>query len=163
MMADDPEDEERTVFKPGSTGRPSPIPGATPPAPAPVPPPPQGGYTPPEPQQLQTQAQRGAPVPPPSPRAAVDASAPAPGVISFADAEPELYGPEPVVAAAGRLIHLAAQVRTMPVGPDIKGLRRLVVDELEAFKTRVRNLGLEQRSVQLAHYMLCAFVDDASG
>jgi len=65
------------------------------------------------------------------------------------------------VAAAGRLIHLATQIRSMPVGPDIKGLRRLVVEELEAFKKRARDLGLEARSVQLAHYMLCAFMDDA--
>ncbi len=165
MMADDPEDEERTVFQPGSAGKPSPMPGApppqAPPAQASPPPPTSGGqgYTPPEPQQLnpqtQPQGQRAARPP------AGDASAPAAGKISFATAQPELYGPEPVVAAAGRLIHLATQIRSMPVGPDIKGLRRLVVDELEAFKKRVRELGLEARSTQLGHYMLCAFVDDA--
>ncbi|QZH74566.1 MAG: type IVB secretion system protein IcmH/DotU [Erythrobacter sp.] len=158
MMADEPE-EERTVFQPGGAGRPGGMPGAVPPPPPiappppPAPPPPQGqGYRPPEPQQLNPQAQRPA---------SGASSAPAPGVISFATATPELYGPEPVVAAAGRLIHLATQIRTMPVGPDIKSLRRLVVDELEAFKKRARDLGLEARSVQLAHYMLCAFMDDA--
>lgn len=159
MMADEPEEEERTVFQPGSggQGRPGDLPGATPPPPPAAPQPPAGeqGYRPPEPQQLNPQGQR------PARSQGGDASAPAAGKISFANASPELYGPEPVVAAAGRLIHLATQIRSMPVGPDIKGLRRLVVDELEAFKKRARDLGLEARSVQLAHYMLCAFVDDA--
>lgn len=154
-MGDDGEDEERTVFQPGAG-----MPGAPKPVPPPPPPPPAGdaGYSPPEPQQLNPsgQGQRQA-----RPSGGEDASAPKAGKISFAATQPELYGPEPVVAAAGRLIHLATQVRSMPVGPDIKNLRRLVVDELEAFKQRARTLGLEPRSVQLAHYMLCAFVDDA--
>ncbi|WP_213982645.1 type IVB secretion system protein IcmH/DotU, partial [Sphingomonas sp. dw_22] len=81
--------------------------------------------------------------------------------LDFATAEPDLYGPEPLVAAAGRLIHLASQIRSMPVGPDLGALRRLAIQELEAFGPRARQLGLEPKSIQLAHYILCAFLDDA--
>jgi type VI secretion system protein ImpK len=81
--------------------------------------------------------------------------------IDFASAEPDLYGPEPLVAAAGRLIHLASRIRAMPLGPDLGGLRRLVIQELDAFGQRARTLGLEPKSVQLGHYILCAFMDDA--
>jgi len=81
--------------------------------------------------------------------------------LDFAPGEPDLYGPEPVVAAAGRLILLANHIKSLAVGPDLEALRRLTVTELDAFTKRVRNLGLEPKSVQLAHYILCAFIDDA--
>ncbi|WP_426166042.1 type IVB secretion system protein IcmH/DotU [Sandarakinorhabdus sp. DWP1-3-1] len=140
-MSDKPEDpaSERTVFQPGR-----PIGGA-----APVPPvsPAPGAYVPPAPQPAAGQAQRQ--------------SGGTPARLDFAAAEPDLYGPEPLVAAAGRLIHLASQVRTMPVGPDLAGLRQLVIRELDAFTPRVQKLGLEPKSAQLAHYILCAFMDDA--
>lgn len=141
---DDPPDQ-RTVFQPGASG-----PGGAPPPSATVPvPPPGAGYVPPAPQ----------PVPMPGVTGA--GAAPGAGRIDFAAGEPPLYGPEPLIAAAGRLIHLAGRVRGLPVGPDLVQLRQLVVAELEAFGPRARGLGLEPKSVQLAHYILCAFVDDA--
>ncbi len=142
-MSDKPEDppSERTVFQPG---RPIGAPAApvAPAAPAP------GAYVPPTPQPAaggQAQRQSGG----------------APARLDFAAAEPDLYGPEPLVAAAGRLIHLASQVRTMPVGPDLAGLRQLVIRELDAFTPRIQKLGIDPKSAQLAHYILCAFMDDA--
>ncbi|KPF73951.1 hypothetical protein IP88_08300, partial [alpha proteobacterium AAP81b] len=95
------------------------------------------------------------PPPQPAPAAAGDAR------LDFAAGEPELYGPEPLVAAAGRLIHLASRVRTMAIGPDLAQLRQLVVRELDRFTPRAKSLGIEAKSVQLAHYILCAFMDDA--
>ncbi|WBH16690.1 type IVB secretion system protein IcmH/DotU [Sphingomonas radiodurans] len=152
-MSGGSDDADKTVFMPA--GR---QPGALPPVPGfgqqqqppPSPPAAPGGYVPPQPQPIGTR-----PAPPPPPGVG------APVRIDFAAAEPDLYGPEPLVAAAGRLIHLASQIRTMPIGPDLGALRRLVTQELEAFSGRARTLGLEQKSVQLAHYILCAFVDDA--
>jgi type VI secretion system protein ImpK len=136
-MSDD--NDDATVFRPGGGGAPRP----------PVQPQgqpqgqPAGGYVPPQPQ-----THRAEP-------------AAAPAEIGFAGPEPVLHGPEPLVAAAGRLIHLSSQIRTMATGPALEPLRRLAIAELEAFTRRARTLGLEPKSVQLAHYILCAFLDDA--
>jgi len=149
MSGDD--DNERTVFQPGGGAPRPPVPPLPPlgqPAATP------GGYVPPQPQPLQAQPVAA---PAPQPASASGGSA----RLDFASGEPALYGPEPLVAAAGRLIHLASSIRNMPVGPDLGELRRLVTQELEAFGGRARTLGLEPKSVQLAHYILCAFVDDA--
>ena len=146
----DPEDE-KTVFRPagGQHGA-----GQIPPA-APA----QAG---------RMEQEQRAPYVPPAPepvpggiRQAESGSSSGSARLNFAVSEPDLYGPEPLVAAAGRLIHLASHIRTMPVGPDLGALRRLCIQELEAFAPRARQLGLEPKSVQLAHYILCAFIDDA--
>jgi type VI secretion system protein ImpK len=102
------------------------------------------------------------PVGQPPPGAMPD-QAPTPlGAVSFdfAEAEPELYGPEPLVAAASRLIRLGNQLRTVPVSPDLPHLRQLVIRELELFVKRAQSLALEPGTIQLAHYILCAFIDD---
>jgi len=160
-MSDEPEDDdEATVFRPGNTTG---VPGGagTPPQGAPLP---QRGPVP---------IDRSAPPPPaagpsasPPSSFGQSSSAAVPEQqggerIEFAGGEPSLHGPEPVVAAAGRLILLAGHIKTLAVGPDLDSLRRLTNSELEAFTQRVRGLGLEPKSVQLAHYILCAFIDDA--
>lgn len=150
-MSGSDEGDDATVFRPGGTG-------ATPPqAPGkpvqPAPPPPSGGAA----QWGTPQAaapQWNAPPPPAAPQQGG-------GRIDFAPGEPDLYGPEPLVAAAGRLILLANHIKTLAVGPDLESLRRTTVTELDAFTKRARALGLEPKSVQLAHYILCAFIDDA--
>ncbi|WP_353229655.1 type IVB secretion system protein IcmH/DotU [Novosphingobium sp.] len=148
-MSDD--NDEATVFRPGGGGgapRPPATPAAPPPPapgyPAAAPPPQQGGYVPPMPRTQQAEPAGAAPM-----------------EINFAGAEPALHGPEPLVAAASRLIHLSSHIRTLAVGPALEPLRRLAVQELEGFARRARALGLEPKSVQLAHYILCAFLDDA--
>ena len=164
-MSDDNDDGDATVFRPGG-GTPPGAPRPAAPAggfqPAPPMPPPApanwggsaggtggsgGGYVPPQPRSIQPDAFAG--------------SGAAPIEINFTGIEPTLYGPEPLVAAAGRLIHLASHVRSLPIGPALEPLRRLATQELEAFTGRARTLGLEQKSVQLSHYILCAFLDDA--
>jgi len=141
---DDP--AERTVFQPARPAGGIAAPGFGASASAP-------SYTPP------------APTPAPGPAAPLgytpSSGGSAPARLDFAAAEPDLYGPEPLIAAAGRLIHLASQVRTMPVGPDLAGLRQLVIRELDAFGPRAQKLGLDAKTSQLAHYILCAFIDDA--
>ncbi|TFI57614.1 hypothetical protein E2493_13900 [Sphingomonas parva] len=144
----DGDDNDRTVFRPGGT--PPRTPGAAP----------QGFPTTPPPSWQGTPGGGAPPAPVPAPGSPAVESGGTPR-IDFASAEPDLYGPEPLVAAAGRLIHLASRIRLMPIGPDLGGLRRLVIQELDAFSARARKLGLEQKSLQLAHYILCAFVDDA--
>lgn len=157
-MSDD--NDEATVFRPGGAGgapRPAGQPGAVPPQAPPAYNPPPAGFAPPPPPQ---QPAAGYVPPPPQTRQADVAAAPA-AVISFAGAEPALHGPEPLVAAASRLIHLSSHIRTLAISPALEPLRRLAVQELEAFSGRARALGLEPKSVQLAHYILCAFLDDA--
>jgi type VI secretion system protein ImpK len=153
--------DDATVFRPaGGGGTPTP-PGFPPTSPGfgqappaapgvPVSPPPG------QPVSSGGAAQWGAPPPPPA-----AAGQQGGGRLEFAPGEPNLYGPEPVVAAAGRLILLANHIKTMAVGPDLESLRRTTVAELDAFTKRGRALGLEPKSVQLAHYILCAFIDDA--
>ena len=85
----------------------------------------------------------------------------APAKLDFAADEPPIFGPEPLVAAASRLIHLSTRLRAMAIGPDLSSLRQLVIRELDAFSKRAQGLGLQPSSVQLAHYILCAFIDDA--
>jgi type VI secretion system protein ImpK len=150
---DDPAEPERTVFQPARPATP-PVPGFPPP-PSPAAAPPPGGYVPPQPQPAP------APASAPPPQAAAAAAPGGPARLDFAAAEPDLYGPEPLVAAAGRLIHLASRVQAMPVGPDLPALRQLAIRELDAFSPRARNLGLDAKTIQLAHYILCAFIDDA--
>jgi type VI secretion system protein ImpK len=156
---------ERTIIRPGRAAGASPSPGGG------FPPPPassSGGNSertmispgrapagfPPMPGQVGGQGYA------PSPAQASAASGGS-ARIDFADAEPDLYGPEPLVAAAGRLIHLASRLRVMPVGPDLPQLRQLVIRELDAFRPRAQQLGLDAKTTQLAHYILCAFMDDA--
>ncbi len=176
---DPPPPTERTIIRPA---RPVPPAGGAPAAPAqpyPAAPPQGGGFAPPPPPAA-AGAERTVIAPqggamPPGFGGAPAAAAPPPGAyapppprgaagpvkLDFAEAEPEMFGPEPLVAAAGRLIHLATRLRTMPVGPELASLRQLAIAELDAFSKRAQGLGLEPRSVQLAHYILCAFLDDA--
>jgi type VI secretion system protein ImpK len=146
--------DDATVFRPGGQPSATPpaqgVPQASPPgrpvtpAGAPATPPPQGWGAP--------------PASPPPPTGMPQQGG---GRIEFAPGEPVLHGPEPVVAAAGRLILLANHIKGLAVGPDLESLRRTTVAELDAFIKRARALGLEPKSVQLAHYILCAFIDDA--
>lgn len=148
---DDPPPTERTIIRPAR-----PVPPAGGAAPPPGFPPPQ------QPPAAAPQMPPPAYAPPPQrPYAPPTQSQTGPARLDFASAEPDLYGPEPLVAAAGRLIHLASQLKTMPIGPDLPQLRQMVIRELDAFKGRAQTLGLDPKTAQLAHYILCAFMDDA--
>lgn len=129
--------EQRTIFQPA---RPAPVPGGFPAAAAPV----------------AAAPMAAAPMAAPAADAGVGVAR-----LDFAPGEPVLFGPEPLVAAAGRLMRLASQVRSMPIGPDLKALRQMVVGELEAFGKRAQGMGFDAKTMQLAHYILCAFMDDA--
>jgi type VI secretion system protein ImpK len=165
------DDADRTIFSPGKLPGSPPQPAAPPPQYSPAAP----QYQPAPPPVAPPFGQGPQPVPPPAfgtpvtpapgyaapPPAGYPPNAGAPERLEFAGAEPPLFGPEPLVAAAGRLIHLASHIKTMAMGPEMDSLRRLIVQELDAFTRRARSLGLEQKSIQLAHYILCAFIDDA--
>lgn len=167
MSGDDGDDNDATVFRPAGGATPTPPQGFPPPQQPYAPPPPAGAVPvspPPGRPAPGAPPQWGTPVSP-APTAAAgvppQGGQQGGGRIDFAPGEPNLYGPEPVVAAAGRLILLANHIKTMAVGPDLESLRRTTVAELDAFTKRARALGLEPKSVQLAHYILCAFIDDA--
>jgi type VI secretion system protein ImpK len=139
-MSDTPKDDsDRTVFRPPPARAPD-IPGFSP---------------------RPLGALASAPVAAVAPSSGPEASSGATEIVfDFADAEPELYGPEPLVAAASRLIRLGNQLRRLPVAPALNPLRQLVIRELDSFVKRAQALALEPGTVQLAHYILCAFVDD---
>jgi type VI secretion system protein ImpK len=139
-MSDTPKDDaDRTVFRPAPPRAPE-IPGFAP---------------------RSLGALASAPVAAIAPPSGYEApSAPGDITFDFTDAEPELHGPEPLVAAASRLIRLGTQLRKLPVSPSLNPLRQLVIRELDSFVKRAQALALEPGTVQLAHYILCAFVDD---
>jgi type VI secretion system protein ImpK len=69
-------------------------------------------------------------------------------------------GANRLVAAAAPLLTLGAQLRNTPAQPDVEGLRQRVIAELEAFKQRTHDAGIKPDQVEIAHYALCATIDD---
>jgi len=159
---DDQRNPDRTIIRPARTGSSGPPPaprlepGATSQTGNEWQPPSTGGAAPPYPQ-YPASGYDPAPV---YPSRGIP-GAPEGAELSFADAEPELHGPEPLVAAASRLIRLGGELRMMPLAPDLPKLRDLIVRERNAFAARARNLGVDMGTIQVADYTLCAFIDDA--
>ena len=162
---DPPPPTERTIIRPA---RPIPAAGASPPPgfpppqgfPPQAPPPAAGGG----PDRTMVSPSASPQSPPPSQQPytsqgqAQRQGQGAAARLDFATAEPDLYGPEPLVAAAGRLIHLASQLRTMPVGPDLPQLRQMVIRELDAFRVRAQALGLDPKTAPIYSQMLVGMV-----
>ena len=66
----------------------------------------------------------------------------------------------PLVAAAGPLLMLAALIRGSASQPDVEGLRRRVASELRAFEERAGRLELPRQTVRQARFALAATIDD---
>lgn len=70
-------------------------------------------------------------------------------------------GVNPLVSAAGVLIALPGQLLAMVSHHDVAGLRNQVLDEIKAFETKARMLGIDTNVANTSRYVLCAFIDEA--
>lgn len=69
-------------------------------------------------------------------------------------------GFNPLVAAASALFMLVGRIRNRAQHSDPGRLRDSVVKEIRAFETHATQAGLNQQSVKVARYALCATLDD---
>ena len=79
-------------------------------------------------------------------------------------AEPDLAavsaGDGPLAAAAAPLLHLLARLRNAATAPDPGDMREHTRRELRSFERRARQDGVPPEQLRLAHYALCAALDD---
>lgn len=135
----EPEDGEKTVIRPNPGGR---RPGVASPAPAPPatasPGPPTGtAARMPEPAPAGPQAQGAG-----------------------ADIASSATGMNPLNASAATLFALVSRIRNRAQHPDPDALRRSVVAEIRAFESRAMQARIDERSVKVARYAICATLDD---
>ena len=70
-------------------------------------------------------------------------------------------GGNPIVAAAGPLLILGATVGTMVYQADVEGLRRRLVESVQAFQTQALAAGVDAGDATVARYVVCTFLDSA--
>lgn len=68
---------------------------------------------------------------------------------------------DPLAVAAGPLLHLLAHLRNIATSPDPGDMRERTWRALRAFERHARALGVPPMHIRLAHYALCAALDDA--
>ena len=99
-------------------------------------------------------------------RAALLPAAPAPPpktavpLASGPDIEAVVAGEGPLAKAAAPLLHLLARLRNAASAPDPGDMRERTRRELRAFERRARDAGVAPDQLRLAHYALCAALDD---
>ena len=67
-----------------------------------------------------------------------------------------------LVAAANPLLNLVPQLRSSLQHPDPAGLRERLANQIRAFETRSRSLGIAQEKIIAARYILCTFLDETA-
>ena len=67
---------------------------------------------------------------------------------------------EPLMVAAGPLLHLLTHLRNTATSPDPGDIRERTWRELRAFERNARQAGVNPLHIRLAHYALCAALDD---
>lgn len=67
---------------------------------------------------------------------------------------------EPLAAAAEPLLHLLAHLRNTATAPDPGDIRERTWRELRQFERRAREGGVPPLHIRMAHYALCATLDD---
>jgi type VI secretion system protein ImpK len=67
---------------------------------------------------------------------------------------------DPLMVAAAPLLHLLTHLRNTATSPDPGDIRESTWRELRAFERTARQLGANPLHVRLAHYALCASLDD---
>lgn len=65
-----------------------------------------------------------------------------------------------LVAAARPQLNLLDRLRSMPEIADPERLRMAAVDEMRAYERKVANAGVDVEHARIAHYILCATIDD---
>ena len=76
------------------------------------------------------------------------------------DIETVAAGDGPLAIAAAPLLHLLARLRNTATAPDPGDIRDRTRLALRAFERRARDAGLPADQIRLAHYALCAALDD---
>lgn len=69
-------------------------------------------------------------------------------------------GDGPLAVAAAPLLHLLARLRNAATAPDSGDMRERTQLELRTFERRAREMGAAPDQLRLAHYALCAALDD---
>ncbi|KTC86340.1 type IVB secretion system protein IcmH/DotU [Legionella brunensis] len=69
----------------------------------------------------------------------------------------------PLVAAAGPLLSLLERLYVTPSLPPINGIRENIEHELHAFHSRLGNKTYSEELDAIAHYLLCATIDELLG
>lgn len=65
-----------------------------------------------------------------------------------------------LVAAARPQLNLLDRLRSLPDVPDPERLRMAAVDEMRSYERKVANAGVDVENARVAHYVLCATIDD---
>jgi len=74
---------------------------------------------------------------------------------------PEREGLNPLETAAAPLLDLVAGLKNTHTHPDVAGLHRQLVQEIQAFDSKARQLGeFNEQTLTRARYVLCATLDD---
>ncbi len=96
----------------------------------------------------------------PQPAPARPEPAKAPGKAETPEFEAIAASSDPLAVAAGPLLHLLAHLRNTATSPDPGDIRERTWRELRAFERHARELGVTPIHIRLAHYALCAALDD---
>jgi type VI secretion system protein ImpK len=73
---------------------------------------------------------------------------------------PTQVGLNPLVRAASALLSLVGKLRNTVSHPDVEGLRRYLVQEVQKFESEARAHGADSESVLTARYALCSLLDE---
>jgi type VI secretion system protein ImpK len=74
--------------------------------------------------------------------------------------EPPAGGGSPLVSAASPLLDVVGRLQFLPTAPDLEGLRAKAIEELQRFERKLVESGAPPDRARVAHYVLCATVDD---
>lgn len=104
--------------------------------------------------------------PPVSPNATastgVSSAAFAPGPVLAPDLPEILSGSNPLALSANPLLNLIPQIRVMAYHPDPGQLRNYLVEQVQLFERRAREVPLPQETVIGARYALCTALDETA-
>lgn len=70
-------------------------------------------------------------------------------------------GLNPLVNTAATLIAVFEKTRQSMSHPDVAGLHQRLTNEIRAFESRLREMGVRQETVLAARYVLCSALDEA--
>jgi type VI secretion system protein ImpK len=65
-----------------------------------------------------------------------------------------------IVSAARPQLNLLGRLRSLQDGPDTFQLRTAVIEEMRSYERRLANGGVDMEHARIAHYVLCATIDD---
>jgi type VI secretion system protein ImpK len=65
-----------------------------------------------------------------------------------------------IVSTARPQLNLLDRLRTMNTVPDVEQLRTAVIEEMRSYERRIANAGVDMEHARIAHYALCATIDD---